>query len=170
VDDNNGTVTIREKKTGKVVTVSLDQVRDGRLTVTEDGKTVTIGSSAGSVEVKSSDGTSYRLGDATLPSWVPAYPGSTPAGTASSSTGGEEQGTLSLTTSDAPEKVLSFYADALKRAGLANVESSSAVIPGTNAMTGSVTGESADEKRSANVGVTSADGKTTVIITYTVKK
>jgi hypothetical protein len=169
-DEGGGTVTVREKKTGKVLTVSLDQIKDGKLTVTEDGKTVTIGGSAAGVEVKSSDGTAYRLGDAKLPSWIPAYPGSTPTGTASSRTDGEEQGTLTLTTSDAPDKVMTFCTDALKRAGLQNVQSSSAVIPGTNATTGSVIGESTDEKRSANIGVTSADGKTTAIITYSVKE
>ena len=107
-DDGAGTITVRDKKTGKVMTMSFDEAKKGKITFKEEGgdnksATVEFGSSAEK-----------------LPSWVPAYPGAKVQGTFSvtgnSSEG--EGGTYSLTTPDDAAKVLSFYQDKLKAEGL----------------------------------------------------
>lgn len=170
-DDGKGTATIREKKTGQVYTLSYDDIRNGRLTVQHDGKTVTLGAANGGLEARSSDGSTMTMGGtAKLPSWVPAYPGASPSGVASSNTAEEEAGSVSFSTNDTVDKVLGFYTSALKSAGMQNVESNSMEIPGTGNRTGAVSGESADGKRSVSAAVTSADGKTGVILNYSAKK
>ena len=62
-DDGAGTVTVRDRTSGKTTTWNLDQAKRGRLSITaedEDGKNAT-------VEIGS--GAAHRL-----PSWVPSYP------------------------------------------------------------------------------------------------
>lgn len=170
-DDAKGTVTVREKTTGKVYTLRLEDVKNGRLTVEHEGKSTSLEAGAGGLEARSSDGATATIGGAAkLPSWVPAYPGATPSGIAASDTAQEESGSVSFSTADTVDKVLAFYADALKRGGMQNIESNSMVIPGTSNKTGAVSGESPDGKRSISAAVTSADGKTGVILGYNAKK
>ena len=170
-DEAKGTVTIRDKKTGDVVTLNFDDIRNGRLTVQQNGKSVTLGAGTGGIEAKSSDGQIARLGGAAdLPSWVPAYPGATPAGVGASNTTQEEAGSVTFSTADAADKVLSFYSGALKTAGWKDVESNIMDIPGTSNKAGAVSGESADGKQSINAALTTSDGRTNVILSYSARK
>jgi hypothetical protein len=73
-----------------------------------------------------------------------------------------------LTTSDSAQKVIEFYRAAFKKAGIMDVKSNSATVNG--AVTGMIGGQTADEKRSAQVTVTTSDGKTNAAITYEGKK
>jgi hypothetical protein len=98
-NDRDGTITIRDRKTGKVVTLSFDQVKNGHfnLRVQEDGKDASLNFGS-DVAAK-------------LPSWVPAYPGANVKGGFSATTSGDrgESGTFSFTTSDSADQVRSFY-------------------------------------------------------------
>ena len=61
-DEKTGTLTIKNKKTGEVTTLSAEDAKEGRWTFKNDkGETATLG--AGSAQ--------------TLPSWLPSYPGGT---------------------------------------------------------------------------------------------
>src|SRR4051794_15050425 len=57
-----GLITVREKSTGKTVTVDLEQIKQGKLFVTTDGKEVEVEAGAGGVRVKSSDGETASIG------------------------------------------------------------------------------------------------------------
>jgi uncharacterized protein YneF (UPF0154 family) len=81
-DESAGTITIREKKTGKVATFNYEAIKEGKLVFeTEEGK-VEINAQRnegeGGVTVTSDEG-EVRLGAslsaADLPAWVPLYPG-----------------------------------------------------------------------------------------------
>jgi hypothetical protein len=170
-DDDSGTVVVREKKTGKVVTMKFDPKKKAMTIIDENGKTATMttsgeGSSA-NMEIKGPDGT-VKIGENTdkAPDWVPVYPGSSPKNTFSATNAGEQTGSYAFVTADPADKLISFYGDALKSGGFAvsNMTSSADGKVG-----GMVSGEDKASKRSVVVSFgTEADG-THVNVTYTVK-
>ena len=71
-DDENRTITYIEKATGKEITVSWDDIRDGKLTVLSGDEKVEIDASGGKVQTTGPDGTTTIGGDAglkNLPQW-----------------------------------------------------------------------------------------------------
>jgi hypothetical protein len=107
VDEGRGIARIKDKKTGKVITMNFEDIRKGRFTMEQEGKKVTLSAQAGAGQVK-------------LPSWLPAYAGATPEGFSAEATGGSESGStggFGFKTSDSPDKVAAFYEEALKNAG-----------------------------------------------------
>jgi hypothetical protein len=171
-DDSKGTVTIKDKKTGKVITMNFDQLSKGKIEFEEeDGKKVTMDASGEGLDIRGSDGADVQIGthaSAKLPDWLPAYPGAT-AQSAFSMHGENESGaSVNFTTTDSVEKISKYYQDAFKAAGLtvnANTMSQDGRTAG-----GMITGESADQRRSAVVNIASGDDGVTVGITYSDKK
>ncbi|HEY2018267.1 MAG TPA: hypothetical protein VGH38_32400 [Bryobacteraceae bacterium] len=154
-DEGAGTITVRDRKSGKETTLSFDDARNGKFNMKihgDDGNaTVEIGG-AGSK----------------LPSWVPAYPGSTAQGTfsmkGSSNDGAGEGGNFTFTTPDPADKVMSFYQDKAKEMGMkANLT--------TNSQDGGML-IVADEERQRTLTIVVAKGSpdTTVNLTYAVKR
>jgi len=99
-DDRAGTITVRDKKTGKVDTLTFGDVRSGhfKMSVQENGKTTSL-DFGGNAAAK-------------LPSWVPAYPGAAvKEGGFSMTARGEDgdAGNFAFTTSDSADRVQSFY-------------------------------------------------------------
>jgi len=155
-DDAAGTITVRDRTNGKVLTFSFDDVRNGKFNMRvegEDGKTA-------AVEVGSAN--------AKLPSWVPAYPGSTAQGTfsitGSSSDGSGEGGNFTFTTPDSPSKVMAFYQDKAKELGM------TANLNTNTADGGMLIAAGEDNQRTLTVVVGKGSPDTTVNLTYTVKK
>ncbi|MGJ5818412.1 hypothetical protein [Paludibaculum fermentans] len=150
VDDEKGVLTIREKKTGKTITINADDVKNGKITFSDDS---------------TGDKVSFGAGtDIKLPSWVPEYPGSKPEGTISASGHNGEGGMAHFTTSDSVSKVLSFYNEELKGAGFkitSNISGDSGDSKG-----GLVTAENSDSKHTVMVTVGNSDKGTEVSITY----
>ena len=147
-DDGAGTITVRDRKTGRVTTMSFDDAKNGRFhfsATDENGKTASMefGGSASK-----------------LPSWIPAYPGATPqvAFTASGDQG--EGGTFSYSTGDSPARVQQFYQDKMKEMGMkvTNVMSSD-----TGAM---VNGADDGGGRSLNAIISTEQGQTKVAVTF----
>jgi hypothetical protein len=154
-DEAAGTITVREKKTGKVTTMSFGDVKNGHFSFSardENGQT-------GSVE--------FGAGAGNLPSWVPVYPGAKAEGEFSAKGGNgqdEEGGTVAFSTSDSAAQVMTFYQDKAKDLGMkANVTTST----GEGGMLMFV-----DEggKRSLTIIVGGSGGHTTISLTYAVKK
>ncbi len=122
IDEDRGIVSVRDKKTGKVVTMNFQDIKEGRFSLTdESGKTVSVEAhgqgETGSLDVKTDQGTAHiGAGALNLPGWLPAYPGSSPQGIASSE-GAGASGAFSFRTTDSVDRVVSFYEDALKRGG-----------------------------------------------------
>lgn len=123
IDEDRGIVSIRDKRTGKVITMNFEDIKKGRLTLEEDGKKVSIEGhgegDTGSVVVNSPEGTaSFGAGAVKLPSWLPAYPGAAAQGFSSQGASGSAGG-FGFKTSDSLDQVVRFYEDGLKTAGLA---------------------------------------------------
>ncbi len=152
-DDGAGTITVRDKKTGKVSTVTFDQARNGKFSFTatdESGKRATV---------------EFGADANRLPSWVPAYPGSKVEGTFAMRGNGAEGsgGSFTFTTSDAPAQVMSFYQDKAKDLGM------KVNLTTTTPQGGMVVLADQAGKQSLNVIVSSDSGKTSVNVTYGMK-
>jgi len=112
IDEATGSIKVRSKSSGKVVTMRIDPNTKRMTSIAEDGSEVQIG----------------NLGDASLPDWLPAYPGTTPQGTLSSKTDKGTSLTFNFRTSDSNKKVLDFYAAQVTKAGLE--VTSNSITPG----------------------------------------
>jgi hypothetical protein len=118
-NDREGTIVVREKSTGKVMTLKFDPATKKMVIIGDDGKqaSVTIGDNG--VTAQSADGT-VKFGAAAgnnAPSWVPVYPGSAPEGTMSSSNADGAQNTFTFKSKDSATKIINYYSDALKTGG-----------------------------------------------------
>ena len=155
-DEGKGTVTLREKSTGKVVTLNFDDVKNGKISFSAEGNdggtaTVEIGGDAA----------------AKAPSWVPAYPGATSSGglslRGSGATG--EGGSFVFSAKDAPPKVIAFYQQRLQAEGMTVNQSSVGDSGGT------VNAEDAASQRTVAVVVApDGYGGSSVNVTFGTKR
>jgi hypothetical protein len=153
-DEGAGKITVRDKKTGKVVTMTFDDAKKGKFSFSaqgDDGKTASLEIGAGADK---------------LPSWIPAYPGAKVEGAfAMTGDSGEGNGgSFGFSTSDAAAKVMSFYQDKCKELGL-KVKMTTTTSEG-----GMILAADEGEARTLNVIVGSGSGGTTVRVTYGMKK
>jgi hypothetical protein len=154
-NDSQGTITVRDRKTGKVVTMKFDDVKNGHfnMNVQEDGKNASV-----------SFGTDVA---SKLPSWVPSYPGANmKGGFSATSSGGDngDAGTFSFTTSDSADQVRSFYEGKAKDA---NMEVSTTTASGFGTVL-----TLRDQSTHHEMGVTivgAGTGTTTVNVSYATK-
>ncbi|HBY62854.1 MAG TPA: hypothetical protein DEH78_23775 [Solibacterales bacterium] len=146
VDERTETVQIREKSTGKVTTVKLGDLKQGKITVQDnEGNTVSVG------------------GEVKLPDWAPPYPGAKQTGTASVQGAEGEAGNVVMQTSDSLEKVFQFYEEKLKAGGFKTTV--------VNKAEGAWTLAAADDagKRSLNIVGNRQGDETSVTLTFTGK-
>jgi hypothetical protein len=171
IDDSKGTVTFKDKKSGKVITLDFDQIKQGRIVFEEDGKKVTVDSTTNGVNLTDNDGSTVQIGSnasARLPAWLPAYPGSNAQGTFAIQGAGQSGAAVSFTTKDRVDKVSSFYDGALRKAGFTtNVNLMQQDGKTSGAM---ITAESDDKRRTTVVNIAAGDDDATVSITYSDKK
>jgi len=175
VDDEKGLITVKDKKTGKIVTINLDQAKDGKITFTGDGKDEEVTLEAegegetGSLAVTSKDGSAvFGAGSAAkLPDWFPSYPGATVQGAYSSESKDGQGGSFGFSTTDSIEEVVKFYEDNLKQAGL-NITSNTVQQNGEVSIR-SLVGEDKGKKRTAFVNAFSEKGQTRVTVVFASK-
>ena len=174
-DDSSGTITVREKSTGKIITLRFDPEKKSMVIVGDDGKEAKIsvtgdGNNTGGVEIQSADGT-VKFGTSagnSAPSWVPVYPGAAAAqGVVASQTPEQNTYSFGFKTPDSSTKVMSFYQDQLKSAGftLNQVISSGQIGQG-----GMMSAEDAGKKHSLVLIVAVDSGETNVSVTALEKK
>jgi|CXWL01.1.fsa_nt_gi hypothetical protein len=179
VSSDDEKMTVKDKKTGKVVTVNFEDAQEGKFSFeTEDGKsTVDVNgagqgdSGTGSLTFTGPDGQKATFGAgntaADLPSWLPAYPGAEVAGNFTADTAEGKAGAVTVTTTDSVDAVATFYEGKLKDAGLA-VQKMTMSGEGGSGVT--LVGSEDGGKRVANVTIGSTDGKTSAMVTYNEKK
>ena len=175
-DRENGTLTVKNKKDGEVVTLNASDIENGNFSIeTDEGKTVIDTSGAkeggdGNIKVSGPDGQEMTFGGAdapkNLPDWVPVYPGATAQGAFDATANGERTASFNLMSDDSVEEVMSFYEEKFNGAGL-KVTKSTAETDGQ--LTGMVSGASEDDKRSVFVAISTVDGKTQASTTFSVK-
>jgi hypothetical protein len=156
-DDEKGTITIRNKKTGETITMSADDASKGKLSFKKDGKDVgsvelKAGENSGSLEIKSNEG-SAKVGvgiSDQAPNWLPMYPGANIQWDLSVHSKDGQTGSLHFVTTDSAERVVRFYEEEFKQAGF--TVSTSAVQQG-GARSSYVTVEDSGRKRTASATV-----------------
>lgn len=125
-DEKRNTITLRNTKTGEVVTLDANDVKEGRITFkTDQGELELRGDRGGGVTVKTDSGTASFGGGEEYPDWLPAYPGATPRGVLSSRTGNESLNSWQFSTDDDLPRVLAFFERELKAKGFTIVSSGS---------------------------------------------
>src|SRR6185369_1903009 len=121
-DEVKGTITVKDKKTGKIVTMNFDDVKNGKFSIKGDNdENVTFeakgGKESGSFEVKTDKG-SVKFGAGSsaenLPDWLPSYPGAKPEGTYSVKGDDGSTGSFAFTTTDSVDQVMSYYESELR--------------------------------------------------------
>jgi hypothetical protein len=111
--DGSGKMTVRDRSSGKLLTINWEDASRGRLRFYDGDKEVTIGTAG--IQVRE-DGKTTNVGLAAnlrVPAWVPAYPGSSPKASVEEDGGGK----FVFTTPDSPSRIAGYYADSLKSSG-----------------------------------------------------
>lgn len=140
-------MTVRNKKTGEVVTVDFEDAKEGRFTFkTKEGEAT------------------FGVGtDAKVPDWVPVPADATLTGNYEATSPDGSAGAFTITTpSGTVESLMAFYKEKLDAAGF-QVQTMTA---GGTASGGTVTGTGADGKRAVNVLVSEVDGKVQAFVTF----
>ena len=147
------TLRIRDKRTGKEVTLSFDDVKNGRIKFSATGDDGQV------ANVEIGEGTGQ------MPKWVPTYPGAKPQGNLTAKGEAEdgmgEGGMVSFSSDDPPSKVVAFYEAKLKEMGM------SLNLSGATGDGGMVMGTDEAGKRTIHVMVGSGRGEgSTIAITF----
>lgn len=158
-DDKRNTITLRNTKTGEVVTMDVNDVKEGRIKFkTDKGEAEISGDRGGGVTIRTEEGTAtFGTGD-DYPGWLPSYPGASPVALFASRTENESMGTWQFTTADDAAKVVSFFQRELKERGFKITSTTSWQADEGNA--GMVMAE--DGKRNVMVTVAPHEGRTQV--------
>jgi hypothetical protein len=171
-DPEAGTITLREKRTGKVVTFDAEDLRSGRVSFESEGERIEIdadegeGGEPGALRIASGERAMVFGADAeTVPDWVPSYPGGRAESFSTVETEGETSGTFTIRTADSPEHVLAFYERALRDAGF-EVEKSTMQSEASTG--GNLTARAGG--RSLNIALASQEGETQGLVAYAEKR
>lgn len=172
-DDEKGTITIKDKKTGEVTTISAEDAKEGRWSVTTKDGTAVFDASAknGTLSVTNEKGETSTFGAGLrqdLPSWLPTYPGGSVQGSYDTNTAEGRSAAFTVTTKDSVTQVLDYYEAQLKEAGF-KVDKSSYSANGQIAG-GSVTATTEDQKRTASMMVAPSAEGTSAVVTFQEKK
>jgi hypothetical protein len=167
-DKEAGTMTIRVKETGEIITVNLDEITEGRLSFKTGDREVNIDASeldeSGSLKITDEEGgVVFSTGEVSqdVPAWLPLYPGTEPANRHSMKTGKESMGGFELETTDGVDEVLKFYREKLESDGF---EVSVNTFSQEDSQGGMVNGQNNAAGRSATVVINSEGGGPTKVV------
>ena len=174
-DEKAGTITVREKKTGKTMTANFEDIKEGKFSLTDDkGETVTFESSqgeeGGSMKVTSEDG-SWEVSNETeakdIPEWIPVPEGGKSSAHSKFDTAEEISGSLLITSTEPVAILTKFYKESLEGKGLTVSSQEFAGGSGDSAILTGI-----DEAKGRNVTVTIGRDQevTTCSIIYSTKK
>jgi len=121
-DDDAGTITVREKSSGKVVTMNYEDIEEGRISFESEEGRVEIGGQAqgeeGVMTITTDEGETRIGGGGEIPDWVPAHPSTTARQSLVRSTGPTgDTGQASFTVDADADEVAAFYKAELEKAG-----------------------------------------------------
>ncbi|MEO1368677.1 MAG: hypothetical protein AAFX50_16000, partial [Acidobacteriota bacterium] len=187
-DRDAGSITIREKATGKEQTFDFSDIANGNFSMEgSDGEKIEIGAEAGGVKVtdadgnessmkmeqtgdgegfriSQSDGSEFTLGgDAKAPGWVPLYPGVEFAGGMSTSSAESASGTI-MAEGIAPgmDEVVKWYEETFEKDFGCKPERSTFEMGGNKTVMIACDGDG----KSVNATVAGQDGKRVLSLTY----
>lgn len=146
-DDGAGTVTVRDRRSGKTVTLNFDDAKQGKFRISaedENGKT----------------GELQFGGNAKVPDWVPVYPGASVQANITGQASDGEGGNVTYTTNDEPSKVVDFFQRKAKDLGM-SAKLTSTTSDGAMFVAADDSGD-----RSLTVVIGRSDGQTGINLTY----
>jgi hypothetical protein len=172
VDEKSGIIRVRDKKTGKTMTVNLSDAKKGKIVFQdEQNKTLEIQTQSEgaepTAEIRSSEGV-ISMGKGQLPAWLPSYPGAESAGTFGFSAENSNTGSCAFKTGDSPDKASAFYENALKNAGF-KIQKTTTQIPDQGSMI-ILAATDSGTKRTANVTISSTNEGTAINLVFEEKK
>ncbi len=167
-----GTLTVRDKASGKEVTFNLEDIKSGRLSIESGDERIGVDFDAtdhgtGSMTITSDEGTMrFGGGDGSqVPDWVPSYPGVRADAFSNVEANGERSGSFSIRTSDSTEALLEFFATKLEAAGF---EIDRTTFETNGALAGTISGRAGG--RTVNVTVATQEGETQGLVAYSEKR
>ena len=171
-DDEAGTITFRNTKTGDIITMNYDEIKEGKLSFASDEGEITVDASglqdSGTINVTDDEGgvifsAGGDVSDDVEP-WVPIYPGCEPTNRHSMRTEHEHTGGFDLETPASVKKALEYYRAALSDDGY---EVSVNTFTQENSEGGMVNGSHGEKGRSV-VAIFSSEGggPTKIVIQY----
>lgn len=172
VDQDAGTITVRNTKTGEEFTVDWSEVKDGKLRFASGGKEVTVDAQqdgeGGTFKVSGGEDGGFELstGNAVteaIPEWVPVLDGSEPTNRHTMRTGDGVNGGFQLTSDRSADEVLSFYRGRLEAAGFTVRVNT---FDGGDATGGMVNATDEAGGRNVVVMARAEDGATSVTVSY----
>jgi hypothetical protein len=171
-DDDAGTITFRNTRTGKVATMNFQDIADGKFSLTTDEGEFTLdaenAAEGGGVTVTGPEGEARFGAGASLddvPGWVPLYPGAEAAqGTFHAETPEEINGTVAQTSTDTARDVLQHFKQWFADEGYSTTGESITTTP--QGSLANIVGEREDEGRTVHVGIIEADGRTRITVSY----
>lgn len=118
-DDEKGTITLKNKKTGQVITLNAKDITEGKLKIFDEGETVDleVSSSGSSFKLSSKKGQLTVGEEGSLPAWIPLPEGVKPVGFFQTESEKVIEGGANFATEDSPSEILAFYQEALGKAG-----------------------------------------------------
>ncbi len=121
-DEEDGTITVREKSSGKVVTLNYEDIEEGRISFeSEEGRVEITGQTQGgegAMTITTQEGETRIGGGGEVPDWIPAHPATTTRQSLLHSTGPSgETGQASFTVDANAADVAAFYKAQLEDAG-----------------------------------------------------
>lgn len=172
-DADAGTITIREKSSGKVSTFDFEDIKEGKFRFeTEDGESTIDFSGAGEdggISVQTPEGTT-RIGAggglSDVPEWVVLHPEGTDSQSLMTTSGPKgAQGMLSQKLDATRDDAMAWFQEALEEAGF-EVETAKMDLSNQASMA-TVTGKSSDPRRQISVVLTELeDGGLQVGVQY----
>lgn len=173
-DRDAGTITVKNKTSGDVVTLNFDDIQQGRFSIHgEDGEevfSVDATESTNGVTIRSGTEGEITIGGAAslddVPSWVPVYPNTVKSTTAMNRTSpeGKASGMVTFEVTDDIATIAEHYKSVLEKDGYTVDERT--VSTGGIASQVIITATHPDDGHSLSIMAGEAAGKRTLVINY----
>lgn len=171
-DDEAGTITFENTKTGEVATLNFGDIAEGKFSVTTDEGEFSVDASdageGGGVTMTGPEGEARFGASASLedvPDWVPVYPDASETQSSdSSNTPQGVGGMITAQTGDKPQQVIDHFKKWFEDEGYEIKATTTNTTP-QGGLT-NINGELASEGRTLNVTVTEQSGEVQVMVTY----
>ncbi len=166
-DDENQTLTIRNKETGETMTFDLEEIQSGKFSAKFGDKEIVVDpeSDEGLIQIGGGPGgetVTFGQGDLdAVPDWLPIYPDSDAQAPMQMASGEGVTGTVTMQTDDSVDDVIAFYSERLDNAGF---ELESSTHSAGNQMTSTLRGTR--EGATVNLVVSNEDNTTQISATY----
>jgi uncharacterized protein YneF (UPF0154 family) len=172
VDEEAGTITVRNTKTGEIITVDFEDIEQGKFSFKSGDREITVDASeageTGTVKITDGeDNVVFSAGKAStseIPDWVPVYAGSEPTNRHAATTSTTVSGGFELETTDPVDQVLEFYRSTLEAAGYGVTVNTFSQEDGQGGMVNAAHEE--DQRSVVAILNAEAGGPTKVVVNY----